>query len=136
MCWCWSERSNHRPDFTKILHVLKSDTFTHLLASFSLLNVEEEVSGSCVRLYRQCRRSVTATLGHSTVVDQSLSSLGVMSLLNSKSSYMGEEFATQVWYGTESGKFGMIQFNNSGAIHDVSALFRNVDIILTASNCG
>ena len=127
MCWCWSERPGHRPDFSTILDTLKSDMFSHLLASFPLLRAEEEVTTSCMRLCRTRRGSTSASLSsnstsltHSTILDQSLSTLGISSLIYGKSGTLGgEETVTQVWYGTEFGKYGMIQFQNSGILHEV-----------------
>lgn len=117
MCWCWSDRPNHRPDFSTVLSVLKSDMFTHLLASFPINKSEEEVTTSCMRLSRTKR--VSGSLSYNSMADQSMSSLGVMSLVYGKSALAGEECATQVWYGTELGKYGMIQFQATGIIHEV-----------------
>ena len=117
MCWCWSDRPNSRPDFSAILSILKSDMFTHLLASFIVQKSEEEFTTSCMRLSRS--RRVSGSLTYSTAVDASLASLGVMSLVYGKSGFAGEEYATQVWYGTEFGKFGMVQFQTTGTIHEV-----------------
>ena len=121
MCWCWSDRPRHRPDFNTVLDILKTDMFTHLLASFPLLSNEEEVTTSCVRLCRGRRLSqIGSLLSHSTMMDQSVASLGVMSLVNGRTAAGGNETCTQVWYGTEFGKFGVIQFQSLGITHEVS----------------
>ena len=127
MCWCWSDLPNHRPSFTIILNILKSDMFIHLLASFSVLKEDEEVTTSCIRLMRTRRSSGSVSLSHSTMMDQSLASLGIMSLVYGKPSsggYAGGgEYATQVWYGTQFGKYGVIQFQNNGIIHEVCTYY-------------
>lgn len=119
MCWCWSDRPNHRPSFNTILSILHQDTFFHLLASYPMLKEEEDVTSSCMRLFKSRRISSVGSLSHSMMVDQSLASLGVMNLVHGKSSLSSGEIATQIWYGTEFGKYGMIQFQNSGVTHEV-----------------
>lgn len=106
---------NYRPDFTTILEVLKTDMFTHLLASFPLVGNEEQVTTSCIRLCSSRRRSLPS--GISCSVDTSSASVGLTSLFPSKSTVGGDD--TQVWYGTDLGKYGVIQFQNSGITHEV-----------------
>ena len=127
MCWCWSEIPCYRPDFPTIIKALKTDMFTHLLASFPLIGNEEEVTTSCIRIFRKRKSSSTIN------VDLSLASMGVSCLLPSKSTMGGEEFGTQVWYGTEFGKYGVIQFQNSGITHEVNwfSFIRTVENLKT-----
>ena len=52
-------------------------------------------------------------------MDPSLSSTGIASLIPAKISSGGEEFGTEIWYGTAFGNYGVIQFQNSGITHEV-----------------
>ncbi len=61
------------------------------------------------------------------MMDQSTASMGIMSLVYGKAGggaghSGGGDYATQVWYGTQFGKYGIIQFQNNGVIHEVCDL--------------
>ena len=109
----------HRPDFSVILNILKSGIFMNLLAAFPLLDNKEVITASCMRTFYGQKFSGSVTHSHSTMLDQSLASLGVTSLIYGKSAAYGEESTTQVWYGTEFGKCGVVQFQNTGITHEV-----------------
>ena len=115
MCWCWSELPNYRPDFSTVINVLKTDMFTRLLQSFQLTENEEQVTTSCIRYVQPRMLSSTSSSPDSS------SSFVFSSNVSRNSNSTSEDSGIQVWYGTDAGKYGIVQFQNSGINkHEVS----------------
>ncbi len=113
MCWCWSDLPIYRPDFNTILSVLKTDVFTRLLASFPLTGNKEEVTTSCLNQIKSPRITSSSTAN----IEPSIS-LSIVS--NSISSKTSDGFRTQIWYGTDFGKYGIVNFQNNVITHEVN----------------
>ena len=126
MCWCWSDKPQHRPSFNEVLHSLRTDTFTHLLAATPITKDSDEITAAAVRTSTTARRlSASSLYSRSTCLDStsvsassSVALTGVMSLLSSHSPY-GEDIKVEVWYGTENGACGIAQFQKTGMTTEV-----------------
>jgi len=108
MCWCWSELPNYRPDFSTVLRVLKTDKFTRLLQSFQLTKNEEQVTTSCIRYVQPRMFSSTSSSFDPT------SSVFSSYVSRNTTTGISDDLGIQVWYGTDAGKYGIIQFQNGG----------------------
>ena len=127
MCWCWSEKPHHRPDFQEILKVLRTDTFTHLLADTPVSKINDDIAAACIRKSKAVQRKRSASSYQAkgccslsqqdSLAPNSLLFSGVTSLLHSSS--MGEETAVEVWYGTYDGSLGLVQYQQSGTVTEV-----------------
>lgn len=118
MCWCWSDLPQDRPDFSQILEVLRSESFTNLLAAAELFHCKSnQVTAMHINSVLAPRLKRTAQK------DLELASLSwLMSLVQGKSQSAQRrgETAVQVIYGTDKGRCEMVQFQNSGAVRKVS----------------
>ena len=132
MCWCWSEKPQHRPTFEEILQILKTKSFTRLLSAMPVSKLNNVVSAACIYVSstaplanpQQFIYGSSATL-HPSSSSSSVSSspspslpadpsgvaamADVATLLHS--TVLGEETAVELWYGTQNGLVGMIQCN-------------------------
>ena len=48
MCWCWSEKPQHRPTFLEILRVLRTSVLTSLMSAVELN--EQGITVACYKL--------------------------------------------------------------------------------------
>ena len=124
MCWCWSEKPQCRPNFQEILEVVRTDTFNYLLAANPISKSNDEVRAACIRTTKAASRKRSTSSNHgkspsnsSLSQECSFPSSGVMSLLHCTT--LGEETAVEVWYGTEKGSLGLVQYQQSGTVIEV-----------------
>ena len=111
MCWCWSEHPMHRPTFTQILSILKADSFTNLLATAEVIRPSQlgiNVTAVCVHAVTALETNFQGSAG---ISDPSLSTL--MKTFKS---------GLQVFYGTNNGQCGMLQFQSTGTTEEVQQL--------------
>ena len=104
MCWCWSEQARQRPSFQQILQVLKSESFTNLLAAAQLMDPIPKITAACTSIQ-------SLPLLPTTPSDISPSFKKIMKLLHNDPSRASE--TVQVWYGTQNGRVEMLQFQSS-----------------------
>ena len=112
MCWCWSDLPQHRPNFSQILQVLRSETFTNLVASAQAMESNTQITAACLH------NVIANPIKNSTQKAMCPSIARIMSVIHGKSSHENET-ALQVWYGTENGRCEMMQFQPSGTIKKV-----------------
>ena len=123
----------HRPGFDQILQILKTDTFTHLLAATSITKDNNEITAASLHavavrrnsmssFYSKSNTSIMAMITQSvgSGMEMSASYTGVMSLIyGNATGGQGEETANQVWYGTDTGQCGIIKFEKSRTDREV-----------------
>ena len=100
MCWCWSDKPQHRPTFEQILDTVKRDSFTHLLEAIPVTVSDKKnmVTAACI----------TSSHHHSTT---SLSSLSLTQNFNFPYSTVTKIISTvEIWFGTKIGSCGVIRF--------------------------
>ena len=122
MCWCWSDKPQHRPKFDEILKVVKTDSFTHLLEATPISRDNDDITAACINC---SLKPNTMSMFHSTSVesglgtrsDTTLSYHSVMSMLSTGNTSPREDTTIQVWYGTEHGKCGVVNFHKSTTNH-------------------
>ena len=131
MCWCWSEKPQHRPDFQEILGVLRTDTFTHLLADTPVSKISDDVTAACIRKTKAAPRKRSSSSYQAKTCSSVQESLSLNSLLGSgatsllHSTTMGEETVVEVWYGTQDGSLGLVQYQQSGTVTEVWSAFHS-----------
>ena len=111
MCWCWSEKSKCRPTFTQIKKILNSSTFTYLFGA-APLTTNDNYTAVCMHTYTQ------PTMSHQHQPDDSMVSPSP-SVVNLLAASIIEDNSTRVWYGTEKGKLGYVQFMSSETTSEV-----------------
>ncbi len=119
MCWCWSDSPQHRPNFTQILTTLRKEAFTNLLATAEMLESDRsrrQITASCMGMVMD--RHIKSSI----LKDMHPSMCQMMSRVQSMKSLKGEN-AMQVFYGTDSGQCGMIQFQSTGTIKKVMYVY-------------
>lgn len=115
MCWCWCDLPQHRPNFTQILGVLKDVSFTNLVASevvFESTKSGQQITDTVIaeRINDSVQRDLCPTVSR------------LMSLVQTKTSWQGEH-AVQMFYGTDHGLCGMMQFQSTGTIIKVGVVW-------------
>ena len=116
MCWCWSEKPQHRPLFSEIKEIIKSSMFIQLLDATSLTTNKDTFTTACVHSYKQPNTRARHPEDSITSLLPSPSP-SIVSILAASTE---EEGILQVWYGTEKGKLGFIQFLTAETICGVS----------------
>ena len=119
MCWCWSDKPQHRPTFNEVLKVIKTDSFTHLLEATPVSRDHGEITAACTS-YSALQNSLsvvqsTSFSGHGkgSRLDKIISHSSVVTMLSSSSSSSLSNMTIQVWYGTKQGKCGVVNLHNS-----------------------
>lgn len=113
MCWCWCDLPQERPNFTQILGILQDICFTNLIATAEVLEPtkkREQITTACLDTVIAERIKVQKEMF------PSMSQM--MSLMQSKGSWQGEH-AMQMFYGTDYGQCGMMQFQETGTVKKV-----------------
>lgn len=116
MCWCWSTSPKHRPNFTQIKEIISTDTFTQLLDSNELVNDSFTTASLHVFKQQYLRRRYqedNLLLKHSSASPSP-------SVLHMLAASTEEEETTKVYYGTERGRVGTIQFFATENSYNVS----------------
>ena len=122
MCWCWSERPQDRPTFTQIKQLLESSAFTRLFGATNPVTRDDSFTAACVHTHKQQPITTTtvSTTQQQTSEDDKLSrpspSPSVVSLLAAS---VMEDTTTKVWYGTEKGRLGYVQFTSQESNYKV-----------------
>ena len=122
MCWCWSDKPQHRPTFDEVLKIIKTDSFTHLLEATPVSRNHDEVTAACIN--SSCKQSslpifqtMSVGPGMGTRSDTTLSYQSVMSMLSSSGGSPRDDTTIQVWYGTLEGRCGVVNFHKSTTNH-------------------
>ena len=119
MCWCWSDKPQHRPNVKEIIEILSTDTFTQLLSSSPVTQNNIEVTAACLRVTAvPRRRSSVISIGRRSTSG----SIGDISAPYSclfGHSALGEETCATIWYGTEDGTLSMVQYQPNGTDTEV-----------------
>ena len=118
MCWCWSDKPQHRPTFDEILKLIKTDSFSHLLEATPVTRDHDDITAACINCSSKPNtmsafHTMSVSPGMGTRSDTTLSYHTVMSMLSTSSSSPQEDTNIQVWYGTEHGKCGVVNFHKS-----------------------
>ena len=105
MCWCWSDKPQHRPTFEQILKVIKTDSFTHLLEATPIMSSRKNpVTAACVNFSAsQSQQSASNSEGPMIVDNSSFTYSTATKVLS----------PVEIWYGTHAGSSGVIQFHKS-----------------------
>jgi hypothetical protein len=115
MYWCWSDLPQERPNFTQILTILKDVSFTNLIATTKVLEPTkkgEQITAACLdtviaeRIKDITKRELCPSMSR------------LMSLMESRASWQGEH-GMQLFYGTDQGVCGMMQFQATGTVKKV-----------------
>lgn len=110
MCWCWSDKPQHRPTFTQIKEIVSSSTFTQLLDNFRITVDDDSIQTACVHSFKQ-----TLTRKRNpddNIPEKRLSASPSPSVLSLLAANSDEENIVQVYYATAKGKVGVIQFQS------------------------
>jgi len=97
----------HRPTFTQILSVLKAESFTNLLTTAEVFQPSQpgvNITTACIDAVAASRINFQGSAG---ISDPSLSTL------------MKTFKSLQVFYGTNNGQCGKLQFRSTGTIEEV-----------------
>ncbi len=118
MCWCWSEKPNSRPTFPQIKEIIKGSMFTYLFGASPLTTNNDNFTAICTHTYTQPANYTQQHQPH----DESLvsPSPSVVSLLAAS---IIEDNNTRVWYGTEKGTLGYVQFMSSQTTSEVHTYY-------------
>ena len=107
MCWCWSDKPQHRPTFRQILKIIKADSFTHLLEATPMTagSRKNQVTAACLK-------SVISSTPQSSIVRTlpSISDDGFTMTYCTASKVLSP---VEIWYGTRCGSCGVVCFHQS-----------------------
>ncbi len=122
MCWCWSDKPQHRPTFDEILKIIKTDSFTHLLEATPISRDHDDITAACINTSLRSNsfssfQTMSVGAGMGTRSDTTLSYHSVMSMLSTGNNSPREDTTIQVWYGTQHGKCGVVNFHKSTTNH-------------------
>ena len=102
MCWCWSDKPQHRPTFEQILKIVKKDSFTHLLEAVPVTSSRKNlVTSACVKFNSTSPQKGTASSAPSS--DDLEFQYGTTTKVLSP---------VEIWYGTKTGSCGKIRFQH------------------------
>ena len=114
MCWCWSDLPHDRPNFTQIIQILRTESFTNLLATSEIMSSKKGHQITAAYL----NTILVAPLKDTAASEVCPSVHRLMSLVKSKSQKKGE-LAMQIVYGTESGDCEVVQYQATGVLRKV-----------------
>lgn len=119
MCWCWSDLPQDRPNFTQIIQILRTESFTNLLATSKIMSSKKghQITASCQNTILVAPLNDTAA-SESEVCP---SMCRLMSLVKGKSQKK-RELAMQIVYGTESGDCEVVQYQATGILRKVRTI--------------
>ena len=100
MCWCWSDKPQHRPTFEQILEILSKPAFTYLLEAVPVTTSKiDEVTAAGLKF--------TTSLPNISTQNGTATSVGTFS----NSTVTKIMSPVEIWYGTKSGSCGVICFH-------------------------
>ena len=107
MCWCWSDKPQHRPTFRQILQVIKADSFTHLLEATPMTagSRKNQVTAACLKSV-----NISTPQSNTSRAVPAIREDGFTMTYSTASKVLSP---TEVWYGTRCGSCGVICFHQS-----------------------
>lgn len=107
MCWCWSDKPQHRPTFEQILKVIRSDSFTHLLEATPMTIGSKKNQVTTASL----KSVVSSTPQQSTTrTVPAIREDGFTMTYSTASKVLSP---VEIWYGTRGGSCGVVCFHQS-----------------------
>ena len=104
MCWCWSEKPQHRPSFQEILKVLRNSTLVKLLSAFPATQSREVVTAAATKL------SFESSPQHSPITEDTVDVLGNHGDFRAR---------LEVWYGCD-GQLNVVEYLPTGVTMQVN----------------
>ena len=106
MCWCWSDKPQHRPTFGQILKIIKADSFTHLLDATPVTasSRKNQVTAACLKSASSSPPKL------STLTVPAINDDGFTMTYSTASKVLSP---IEIWYGTKCGSCGVVCFHQS-----------------------